>query len=126
MRNFLTLGSMLAVLISCGGEGSGNGDASTSSLEKTLSANTTWPHEIVGVLDIVEAGGYDDSEYPAWAVGSLITADDEYGVSISIGESVVSRAGINIDSGEEVRVWLEAPKKEFGVETFPVSRIQSL
>jgi hypothetical protein len=84
------------------------------------------PFEQVGVLDIVEAGGYGDSEYPNWAIGSLITHDDDFGVSIKIGEGVISKAKIDIDSGNEVRVWLNASVKDYGVYTFPVTRIESL
>ena len=124
MRKLVLYGTVLLLLVGCGGQDSGNG-ASVSSLEETLSANTAWPQEVVGVLDIVEAGGYGDSEYPSWAVGSLLTDDDDEGISISIGEGVVSRAKIDIDSGKTVRVWLQAPKLEYGIEFYPVSRIQS-
>ncbi len=124
MRKLALYGTVLLLLVGCGGQDSGN-DASVSSLEETLSANTVWPQEVVGVLDIVEAGGYGDSEYPSWAVGSLLTDDDDEGISISIGEGVVSRARIDIDSGKQVKVWLEAPKSEYGTKTFPISRIQS-
>ncbi len=113
------------LLVACGGQDSDNGGASVSSLEEALSANTDWPHEVVGILEIVEAGGYDDSEYPSWAVGNLFADDDDEGIGISIGEGVVSRARIDIDSGKKVRVWLEAPKLEYGFKTFPISRIQS-
>ena len=124
MRKLVLYGTVLLLLVGCGGQDSGNG-ASVSSLEETLSANTAWPQEVVGVLDIVESGGYDDSKYPSWAVGSLLTDDDDEGLSISIGEGVVSRARIDIDSGKQVKVWLEAPKSEYGVETFLISRIES-
>ena len=33
---------------------------------------------------------------------------------------VVARARINIDSGEPVRAWLQAPKMQYGVKTYPV------
>jgi hypothetical protein len=125
VRKPLLYGSVLLLLVACGGQDSGNSGASVSRLEETLSANTVWPHEVVGILDIVEAGGYDNSEYPSWAVGSLLTNDDDEGLSISIGEGVVSHAKIDIGSGKKVRVWLNAPKLEYGIETFPISRIQS-
>ena len=120
--NRLALVSILTGLVAC------NGDTSSEftgggNLEIALAANETWPYETVGILDIVEAG-YGDSDAPAWAVGSLITDDDEYGVSISIDGAVIARAGVNIDSGEPVRVWLEAPTNEYGVDTYAVSRIQ--
>ena len=124
MRKSIFYWLVLLLLVACGGQDSGNGGGSVSSLEEALSANTDWPHEVVGILEIVEAGGYDDSEYPSWAVGSLFTDDDDEGIDISIGEGVVSRAKIDIDSGKKVRVWLESPILEYGIETFPISRIQ--
>ncbi len=121
------LASVLVLVAACGA-----GDveeASVSGLAETLESNTSWPFEVVGVLQIEDAGGYGDSEYPDWAVGSLITEDtDEYGIPISIGEAVVSRAGIDIDSGEKVRVWLD-PRgdDDFGGAYFyPVTRIERL
>ena len=95
-----------------------------SGLEREMLTVTTWPHEVSGILEIVEAGGYDEADYPNWAVGALVTASDEYGVSIDIGSGVVARAGIDIDSGEVVKVWLGQPKKEYGVLTYPVEKIE--
>ena len=115
---------LLLILTACGG-----GESNTTSgltLEAILATNTAWPYELVGTLDIVEAGGYGETDYPSWAVGSVFTREDEWGVSISIGEGVVSRAKIDIDSGKEVRLWLEAPKQEYGVLTYPVSKIEAL
>ncbi|SMF63205.1 hypothetical protein SAMN02745866_04078 [Alteromonadaceae bacterium Bs31] len=97
----------------------------STSIEAELKSNGNWPYQIQGVLDIVEAGGYEDTEYPGWAVGGLVREGDEFGVSISIGEGVVAAAGIDIDSRKLVTVWLGAPKKEFGVLTYPVERISS-
>ena len=119
--NRFALVSILMGLVACGGDMDSATDA--GNLEIALAANETWPYETVGVLDIVEAG-YGDSDSPEWAVGSLVTHDDEYGVMISIEGPVIARAGINIDSGEPVRVWLEAPTNEYGVDTYAVSRIQ--
>ena len=38
----------------------------------------------------------------------------------------LSSAGINIDSGEPVRAWLESPKDVSGEPMYPVSRLQKL
>ena len=125
MRHILISAMLAFVLAACGGDGGSDmGDAGL--LEIRLAKNTEWPCEVVGVLDIVEAGGYDESDYPTWAVGNIITDDDEWGVMIEIGDGVVSRAKINIDSGEQVRVWLEKPHKKYDVMTYPVSRIEAL
>ena len=120
--NRLALTSILLSLVACGGDM--DSETGGGNLEIALVANETWPYETVGILDIVEAG-YGDSDSPEWAVGSLVTHDDEYGVLISIEGAVIARAGIDIDSGEPVRVWLEAPKKEYGVDSYTVSRIQA-
>ena len=126
MKTVIPIMISIIYLVSCGGESPGDLGGGNSSLEKALLENTSWPIERVGVLDIVEAGGYGDSDYPSWAVGSLVTHDDDFGIGIKIGEGVISKAKIDIDSGNEVRVWLNAPAKEYGAYTFPVTRIESL
>ena len=114
------------ILAACGGGGPDALTETMSPLEARLLANTAWPYEVVGVLDIVEAG-FEDSEYADWAVGSLVTDEtDEFGVQINIGRGVAAHGKINIDSGERVKVWLEAPIPEYGVQTYPVSRIEKL
>jgi hypothetical protein len=112
-------------LSACDNEGGGGTSTIGSGLEAVLESNESWPYEAVGILDIVEAG-YGESDDPEWAVGSLVTKDDEFGVGIEIDGNVISRARINIDSGKEVRVWLEKPKMEYGVKTYPVSKIVPL
>ncbi len=98
-----------------------------SELEALLDANTTWPYEVTGVLDIVEAGGWDENYNPTRAVGSLVNDQtDEFGISIDIEGDVVSRARINIDSGKPVRAWLEAPTMQYGIETYSISKLEAL
>ena len=126
MRQVLMLAAIALVLVACGGGGESTDSDHGGNLQILLAKNTEWPYEMVGVLDIVEAGGYDESDYPNWAVGNVITDDDEWGVMIEIGDGVVSRARINIDSGEKVRLWLEKPHKNYDVWTYPVSRIEPL
>lgn len=114
-------------LTACGGNDAGTeGTVGGDTLEATLASNTQWPYELVGILDIVEAGDYDGSDYPDWAVGSVITDTDEWGVLINIGAGVVSKAKINIDSRKKVRVWLEKPREKDGDLFYPVSKIQAL
>lgn len=126
MRHMLMATVLACALTACGGGSDGTDSTYGGNLQILLAKNTDWPYELVGVLDIVEAGGYDESDYPTWAVGNIITDDDEWGVMIEIGDGVVSRARINIDSRKKVRVWLEAPHKKYDVLTYPVSRIESL
>ena len=126
MKKLIPIMISIIYLVSCGGESPGGNGEPLLNLEKALLENSSWPAERVGVLDIVEAGGYGDSEYPSWAVGMLVTHDDDIGISIKIGEGVVSKARIDVDSGNEVRVWLGAPVKEYGVFMFPITRIESL
>ena len=122
MKKLFLVGAAL-LLAACSGESGAPGSA--TNLEAVLQANDTWPYEMVGVLDIVEAG-YGDSDNPEWAVGSIITDDDEWGVQVEIQGNVISRAGINIDSGKPVRAWLEAPEEKYGVMTYAVSKLEAL
>ncbi len=124
MKKF-AVGLVVLALSACGGGDSDDAPV-PGSLEAVLEGNTTWPYEAQGVLDIVEAG-FEDSEYAHWAVGFLITdPGDEFGIMIEITDGVAERAKIDIDSGREVRVWLEKPKTEYGELTYPVSRIEAL
>ena len=59
-------------------------------------------------------------------LGMLLVGGDEFGVLIEIDGTVIARAGINIDSGEPVRAWLEPPKDVSGEPMYPVSRLQKL
>ncbi len=95
---------------------------SAAGLEAELKQVQSWPHSVVGVLDIIDAGGYGDSDdpYPDWAVGSLTTPNDEYGVLIEIGAGVVRKARIDIDSGKPVHALLGAPKDMDGMLSYPV------
>ena len=126
MRHVIFCALLTLVMAACGGGGDNPYIEDGGKLQGLLANNTEWPYEMVGVLDIVEAGGYEESDYPTWAVGNVITDDDEWGVMIEIGDGVVSRARINIDSGEAVRLWLEKPHKKYDVLTYPVSRIEAL
>ncbi len=133
--DFLRMRSIGLVLclfasLGCGAsstDGAGSGEDRLSPLEVGLRGNSEWPYEAVGVLDIVEAVYGDESEHPTAAFGSLLSeGDDEWGVPIEIGPGVVAKAGINIDSGSPVRVWLGAPKNDYGDETYPIARIEPL
>lgn len=118
---------LIALVFGLAACGAATDEGGASGLEAVLEANTTWPYEVTGVLDIVEAGGFDENDYPTWAVGSLVNDQtDEFGIAIDIQGDVVPRARINIDSGRPVRVWLEAPVMQYGVKAYPVSRIEAL
>ena len=120
----LTLIALLLGLAACGGATDSTG---ASGLQAVLDANTTWPYEVTGVLDIVEAGGFDENDYPTWAVGSLVNDQtDEFGIAIDIEGDVVPRARINIDSGKPVKAWLEAPTTQYGVKTYSISKLEAL
>ncbi len=124
MVRFLILGCLLAALAACGGDGGGSSPAAKGGLATTLKTNDDWPYEAQGVLDIVEAGFDGTSDAPQWAVGMLLEGGDEFGVLIEIDGGVIARAGIDIDSGEPVRVWLESPKDVSGEPMYPVSRME--
>ena len=117
---------LIAIALSLAACGGGIDEGGGSELEALLDANTTWPYEVTGVLDIVEAGGYEESDYPTWAVGALVNDQtDEFGIAIEIDGNVIPRARIDIDSGKPVRAWLEAPKMQYGVKTYPVSKLEA-
>lgn len=127
MRKLL-LTLVFVSLGACGGsEKPGEYGDKMSELEIALKDNTRWPVEAVGVLDIAEAGYDEDSEYATWGIGSLVTEDDdEWGVTITLREGVAEDARFDIDSGEAVRVWLDAPVKDFGVTSYPIIRMEKL
>lgn len=112
----------LLALAAC--DGVTDSETGGSSIETALVANDTWPYETVGTLEIVDVG-YGDSDVPEWAVGLLVSEEDEFGVVIKIDGAVIADAGIDIDSGEQVRVWLESPTDEHGDKIYAVSKIQS-
>ena len=124
--NKLIISITFLLLAACGGSDYSEAPE-PGSLEAKLQSNSTWPYKAVGVLDVIEAGGFDESGYANWGVGFLITDPaDEFGVMIEIGEGVAERAKFDIDSGRKVRVWLEEPKTEYGELTYPISRIEKL
>jgi len=97
-----------------------------SSLEATLSKNTTWPFEVEAILEIDDTGGYEDSDYPNWAIGSIVTSEDQDGVMIEIGEGVIERAAIDIDSGKQIKVFLGKPGTQYGAIFYPVEKLETL
>ncbi len=124
MYRRLILGCLLGALAACSG-GDGQSSPSTDSdFASRLASNQAWPYEATGVLDIVEAGFDGTSDEPQWAVGMLLSDGEEFGVLIEIDGGVIARAGINIDSGEPVRAWLESPKDVSGEPMYPVSKLQ--
>jgi len=106
LKTVLLLISVL-VLSACGTESPVETD---NSLESELRRNGKWPQEIVGILDIVDTGGYfDDTDYPAWAVGSLTTPNDLEGILINIEGRVFNAGGVDIDTERTVRIWVGEP-----------------
>lgn len=124
MPRLLLIASLLC-LTACGG-GPADEEPATGLLA-VLEANESWPYEVTGVLDIVEAGFDGTGEYAEWAVGSIVTDEtDEFGVPIEIQGPVIKRGKIDVDSGRPVRAWLEAPENKYGVEMYPVSKLEAL
>ena len=123
MRKFLA--SIVVLTLSACGGGYEEPAPEPGSLEAKLLDNTSWPYEAVGVLDIIEAGGFDESNYAEWAVGFLLTdPNDEFGVMIEISDGLAQRARFDIDSRKKVRVWLERPKDVHDVPMYPVSKLE--
>ena len=123
MTKLLMMLTLLPVIASCNRIDTESVDETR--LEQLLAANKTWPYEMIGVLQIDEAGGYGDSDYPDFAFGSLVTDGDTWGIPISIGDGVVRQAEIDIDSGKPVRVWLDTPQDEYGIKIYPVTKIRA-
>ncbi len=109
----------LLCLFACGNE---RGTASSGS-ESGLASNTAWPYEVVGEVDIVDAG-FGDSDYANWAVGSVVV-NGEY-ISIDFETSVLEAAGIDseFNFSNPATLNLGAPKKEYGELTYPVVEIK--
>lgn len=115
-----------AMLVAAGcSEAPAGTSSSEVTLENELKQNTSWPYQVVGVLDIVDAGFDPDTGRVSWAAGAIVTENDPDGVLIMIEEGAV-RDGIDIDSGKKVRAWLGEPNHEYGAPTYTVSRVESL
>lgn len=113
-------------LAGCSDNDSDNSNYSATKLETVLAANTTWPYEIEGVLDIVEAGGFEESEYPHLAIGFLLASGAGDGLLIEIGEGIAKEGRINVDSGNRIKVWLSKPKMLHGVKTYPIVKMRNI
>jgi hypothetical protein len=121
------IGALVILLLAgCGNNDSGNPTYSATKLETVLKANTTWPYEIEGVLDIIEAGGFEESEYPHWAIGFLLAPGAGDGLLIEIGEGIAKEGRINVDSGKRIKVWLSQPKMLHGVKTYPIVKMRNI
>lgn len=115
-----------AMLVAAGcSEAPAGTSSSEVTLENELKQNTSWPYQVVGASDIVDAGFDPDTGRVSWAAGAIVTENDPDGVLIMIEEGAV-RDGIDIDSGKKVRAWLGEPNHEYGAPTYAVSRVESL
>ena len=97
-----------------------------SVIEQKLKNNTEWPYLIVGALDIAYAGDYDgSSDYPAFAMGQIDTGNDVDDISFNVDHDVLKQAGIDIDSGEVLKIWLAgSPKYENGINIYQVVKLE--
>jgi len=95
-------------------------------IEKNLTNNTKWPYLIVGVLDIAYAGDYDgSSDYPSFAMGQIDTGNKVDDISFNVDHDVLQQAGIDIDSGEVLKIWLAGPPKyENGINVYQVAKLE--
>lgn len=125
MKKFIGV-LVFLLLAGCSDNDSDNSNYSATKLETVLAANTTWPYEIEGVLDIVEAGGFEESEYPHLAIGFLLASGAGDGLLIEIGEGIAKEGRINVDSGNRIKVWLSKPKMLHGVKTYPIVKMRNI
>lgn len=123
LAKYMLLPILLASVFACSPD---SGDIEATNV-KALKENTEWPYEMIGVLEIVDAGGYQgESDYPTWAVGMLNTGNPDDEIAIDIQGDVAEKAGVNIDSGEKVKVWLNPPPPEPEYAGYQVIKIESL
>lgn len=114
---------LILAILSTSCSDSSHTPSESSVLEQKLNSNSEWPFEVSGVLDIIEAGGYDESEYPAWAIGEFVQEGDDFGVLVHIKDNVAAAAKLNVDPAKAVTVWLGSPEKEHGILTYPVEKM---
>lgn len=100
-----------------------NSDTSQSSSADSLSTNTTWPYEIIGSVDIHDAG-FSDSQYADWAIGSIVSGDDD--ILIMFDNRVLRAAGIGseFNFSDPTTLLLGAPTDEYGESSYPVEAVQ--
>lgn len=106
-------------LAACGGDEIKN----SPSGESALAGNTRWPYEVVGEVDIIDAG-FGDSDYANWAIGSVTVNGEE--ISIEFETLVLRSAGIGseFNFSSPAKLMLGSPKQEYGMLTYPVVEIK--
>ncbi len=117
-RFIIILLSFLA--FSCSGENPKSSGSEVSSLSSVVS----WPHEVKGELDIIDAGGFDDSNYASWAVGTFLPKGDTEPINVNFAGSILKEADIDAEFAfaNPVTLWLDKPVKEHGVLAYPVTK----
>lgn len=100
-----------------------NSSMGSDSVGTSLANNTVWPYEVVGEIDIVDAG-FGDSDVPSWAVGSIIIKDEE--LLIEFGSNVLRKAQIDADFAfsSPATLMLGKPRSEGGALIYPVVDIK--
>lgn len=112
----------ILTLSACGTNTPETATSTHEGISAKLLSNTSWPYEVSGTISILDAG-VGDSDYANWAIGS-ITVDGE-DISIDFETSVLMDAGVDLDFNfkEPTSIMLGEPKEEYGMFTYPVTKI---
>ncbi len=83
--------------------------------------STSYPIEISGTLDIIDAG-VGDSDYAHWALGSIAITNTDYEILVELEQKVLRQAGVDLDFeyGNPVTLWVNRPVDDI----YPVSRMR--
>lgn len=114
---------MLATMIVACSESDNSVSSSESS---SLEGNNEWPIELVGTLDIIEGGGFVEDKYMTWAVGFFNTKSEYGELSIYLEGNAAVDGRVDLDAGGEFRVWLGAPRTEYGHTEYEIVKIEKI
>ena len=122
MQNILSAFVVLFLVVACGNPNEPDGDKNTSSAG-SVASNTSWPYEVTGSVDIVDAG-VADSDYASWAVGIVTVGGEE--LLVEFETSVLEQANIDLDFqfSEPTTLLLGKPNDKHGELSYPVKEIR--
>ena len=97
--------------------------------EEMLTENTEWPYAINGVLNIIEAGDYDEGDYPRWIVGFLEITNSPDEILIEFKGNIAQKAKLPIDvldSNIVFSVLINEPIYRHGAPYFIITQINKI
>ncbi|MGL6159486.1 hypothetical protein [Microbulbifer sp.] len=114
--------TLVAILTAC----SGSDEAISAAENKSLKGNKEWPIELVGALDIIDGGGFVEDKYMTWAVGSLSTKSGYGELSVYLDGNAAVDGRVDLDAEGEFRVWLGAPRTEYGHTEYEIVKVEKI